>query len=93
MKNWEMAGRRDKNEKLGNGLHLSLLLWKSDLILCLNKRFAQLCFNNKKKLYGPFLWMGFNCLKATGPLRGDSLLTRSPGVRGSHLIDLTRMKG
>ena len=21
-----------------------------------------------KKLYGPFLWMGFNCLKATEPL-------------------------
>ena len=23
----------------------------------------------KKKLYGPFLWMGFNCLKATATLR------------------------
>ena len=22
----------------------------------------------KKMLYGPFLWMGFNCLKATEPL-------------------------
>ena len=28
----------------------------------------------KKKLYGPFLWMGFNCLKATEPLRGGTLL-------------------
>ena len=27
-----------------------------------------------KKLYDPFLWMGFNCLKATEPLQGDSLL-------------------
>ena len=22
----------------------------------------------------PFMWMGFNCLQATEPLRGDSLL-------------------
>ena len=27
-----------------------------------------------KKLYGPFLWAGFNCLKATEPLWGGSLL-------------------
>ena len=26
------------------------------------------------KLYGPFLWMRFNCLKAREPLRGGSLL-------------------
>ena len=25
--------------------------------------------NNLKKLYGPFLWMGFNCLKATATSR------------------------
>ena len=31
------------------------------------------------KLYGPFLWMGFNCLKAEEALRGNSLLfTTSP---------------
>ena len=30
--------------------------------------------SKKKKPYGPFLWMGFNCLKATEPLQGDSLL-------------------
>ena len=24
----------------------------------------------KNKLYGPFLWVGFNCLKATEPLQG-----------------------
>ena len=27
-----------------------------------------------KKLYGPFLWMGLNCLKATETLRGGILL-------------------
>ena len=38
---------------------------------------------------------GINCLKATEPLRGDSLLftTQSPGFPGTHLIDLGRMKG
>ena len=44
--------------------------------------------NNKErnilheKLYGPFLWMGFNCLKATEPLRGVSFLftTQSPAA-------------
>ena len=39
--------------------------------------------------------MGFNCLKATEPLRGDSLLftNKSPGGPGIHLIDLGKMKG
>ena len=39
--------------------------------------------------------MVFNCLKATEPLWGDSLLftTKSPGVPGTHLIDLGMMKG
>ena len=27
-----------------------------------------------KKLYGPFSWMGFNCLKVTELLLGGSLL-------------------
>ena len=38
--------------------------------------------------------MGFYCLKATNPLREDSLLftTQSPGFPGTHLIDLVRMK-
>ena len=49
----------------------------------------------KKKLYGLFFWMGFNCPEATGPLQGDSLLftTKSSEIRGTHLIDLERMKG
>ena len=38
--------------------------------------------------------MGFNCLKATEPLQGDSLLftTKSPGVPGTHIVDFRRMK-
>ena len=48
-----------------------------------------------ENLYGPFLWMGLNCLKATEPLRKDSLLfpTQSPEVPGTHSVDLRRMKG
>ena len=34
----------------------------------------------EKKLYGPFLWMGFNCLKNIVPLGGDSLVTKSPEI-------------
>ena len=47
------------------------------------------------KLYGPFLWMKFNCLKATEPVQGDSLLftTQPPGVPGTDLINLERGKG
>ena len=39
--------------------------------------------------------MGFNCLKVTEPLRGDSLFftTQFPGLPGTHLIDLGRMEG
>ena len=39
--------------------------------------------------------MGFKCHKATEPLQGDSLLftIQFPGVPGTRLIDLRRMKG
>ena len=49
----------------------------------------------KKTLSDPFLWMGFNCLKAADPLLGNSLLftTKSSEVSGTHLIDFGRMKG
>ena len=49
----------------------------------------------KPQLYGPFLWMTFNCLKATEPLRGGSLLFTSkfPETPGTYLIDVRRMKG
>ena len=48
-----------------------------------------------KKLYGPFLYMGFNCLKANKPLRGVSLLftTNFPDISSIHLIHLGSMKG
>ena len=47
------------------------------------------------KLYGPFLWIGFTCLKAAEPIRGDSLLltTKFSIVRGTHLISFVSMKG
>ena len=49
----------------------------------------------KNKLYGPFLWIGFNCLKATEPLRGDRLLfnVQFPGILGIQLTNLRIMKG
>ena len=36
----------------------------------------------------PFLWMGFNCLKAAEPLLGENLLfiPKSAGVAGTRLI-------
>ena len=48
-----------------------------------------------KKLYDPFLLMGFNCLKATEPLQGGSLLftTKFPEISGTHLIDLKKTRG
>ena len=48
-----------------------------------------------KKLYGLFLWMVFNSLKAPEPLRGDGLLftIKFTKIRGTHFIDLGRMKG
>ena len=48
----------------------------------------------RKKLYCPFLWMGFNCLRLE-PLPGGSLLftTNFSEILGTHFIDLERMKG
>ena len=67
-------------------LHEKNALENLNFILLLKKNF-------KKKLYGPFLWMRFNCLKATKPFQGDSLLltTQSPRVPGPHLINLRQM--
>ena len=48
----------------------------------------------KKKPYGPFLWMGFNCLKATANSRRQFTFTiQFPEIPGIHFIDLGRMKG
>ena len=51
--------------------------------------------NKLKKLYGPFLYIGFNCLKAIEPLRGGSFLftTKFPEIPGTHFIDPGRMQG
>ena len=48
----------------------------------------------KKKLYGPILWMWFNCLKARATSIGSLLFTTEfPETPGTHFIDLRRMKG
>ena len=75
--------------------HLLGPIWYQNLNVL---QFPQKLNNVRKKtlkLYGPFLWIGVNCLKATEPLRGDRLLfiTKSSEVTGTHLIDLGRMKG
>ena len=50
------------------------------------------------KTLRPFLKIDFNCLKAAEQLQGDRnneerlLTTESPGVPGSHLINLGRSK-
>ena len=69
-----------------------------DLLIFTNDTDIENCADNNnsfKKHYGPFFWMGFNCFKATEPLRGDSLLfnTNSREIPGTHLIDPGRMKG
>ena len=50
--------------------------------------------NLELTLYGSYLWMGFNCLKANEPLRGTLLFTtKSPVLPGTHLINFGMMKG
>ena len=46
-----------------------------------------------KKIYGPFFWMEFNCLKLE-PLPGDNLLftTKFPKIPGSQFINPRRVK-
>ena len=81
---------------------LKNLFWETtitifiDNISCLKKTFMKKVFKVLfKKLYDPFLRMGFNCLKAVEPLRGGSLLrtTKFLEVLSTHLIDLGRLKG
>ena len=50
---------------------------------------------NFKKLYGPFfLWMGFNCLKATATSRRQFTFYHwVPRYSGTHFINLGRRKG
>ena len=53
--------------------------------------------NVKKKLCGPFLWMGFNYLKAIEGYRATTrrhfIFYQFPELTGTHLIDLGKMKG
>ena len=80
-----------------NSNHLVLIPSHYLFVLRKNlKEFFCLCWNGAwyKKLYGPFLWLGFNCLKATDTLRGDYLLfnIQFSEVPGTQLINLRRMK-
>ena len=79
-----------------------LLTWKievSRISVLLDRnyitKYLTFCYLKHFKLYGPYLWIGFNCLKATEPLWGGSLLftTQFPQIPGIQLIDLGRMKG
>ena len=46
------------------------------------------------KLYYPFLWIWFHCLKAAESLKGGTLLltTKFPGIPCTHLLEDERMK-
>ena len=66
----------------------------------LYKKGGNICFSFCRyissyiKLYGPFLWMGFNCLKATATSRRQFTFYHwVPRYSGTHFIDLGRMKG
>ena len=67
-----------------------------DMALRLPQYFYMLIYFFKKKNFtAPFLWMEFNCLKATEPLRGDRLFftIKRPEISGTHLIFLEGVKG
>ena len=84
-------------------LHLGLLLGKRCQVMIPNQwglnengemNLFCLLWYRWKKLYGPFLLMGFKGLKAAEPLQGDDLLfiIKSSGVPGTNLINLRWMK-
>ena len=64
-------------------------------ILQISHLHSSVLFTFPLKLYSPFLWMGYSCLKATEPLQGGSLFftIKFLEIPGTHLIDLGRMKG
>ena len=55
----------------------------------------EIVFKKNVNINASFSWMGFNCLKVTDPLGGDSLLftTKSPEIHCTHLINFGKMKG
>ena len=80
-------------------IHMFVQLWNVfPEELTTNQDYINKCngrpFPREKKLYDPLLWMGFNFLKATESLQRGNLpfTTNSPGVPGTHLIDLGGMK-
>ena len=72
--------------------------WKRHCLFNFNGRYSIFDspfgrMKKKKKLYGPFLRIRFNCLKAIEQLCGDRLLfiTKFPEIPAPNLIDLGRM--
>ena len=48
----------------------------------------------QEKIYGPFLWIEFKCLKASEPLSRDNALltTKIPGFPGTHFLTSAGLK-
>ena len=79
-----------------------LFLFKSSFInVRLGSKYASVVCKEQRnyvmknlKLYGPFLWMGFNSVKATVPMQGDSLYftTKDSGGSGTYLINFDEME-
>ena len=69
---------------------------KTEYILPPLLKFQNFSLKLKKKfkVYGPFLWMGFNCLKATATSRRQFTFYHSvPRNSRYSFYDLVRMKG
>ena len=80
--------------------HFRVCILSGNVIVCLTSTEGILSlihplveWKRKKKLYGPFLRIRFNCLKAIEQLCGDRLLfiTKFPEIPAPNLIDLGRM--
>ena len=72
-----------------------LLTWKIEALrisVLFNRnyltKYLTFCYLKSFKLYGPHLWIEFNCIEATEPLWGGSLLitTQFPEIPGTGLI-------
>ena len=91
----EYSYQRDRNIGLLSS-RASLTSWEEGAFLALlGHPLVMVSEKTKTKNFnGSFLWIGFNCLKVTEPLRRDSLLvtTKSQGVFDTHFIDLRRVK-
>ena len=73
-----------------------LLTWKIEALrisVLFNRnyltKYMTFCYVKNFKLYGPYLWIGFNYIEATEQLWGGSLLitTQFPEIPGTDLID------